>query len=105
MRRNLAKGNQSPCSECYRRRKKKLLLSPTWGFDVPFYFHPRWSVAVADINLQSFEVESEDVELVRLYPFAVAVVLHYHALRHWSFYVVPAMNLSVMKTFPYQGGH
>jgi len=68
---------------------------PTCGFDVDYFFHPRWSVALqADIKLQSFKVEEKNsVVLKRNYPFALATVLHNHALRHWSFYMVPGYEL------------
>jgi len=46
-----------------------------------------------DLKLQSFEVETEDVLLERTYPFAFALVLHYHALRHGSFYTGPGYEL------------
>jgi hypothetical protein len=75
--------------------EKKVTIIPTWGADVDYFFHPRWSVALqADIKLQSFEVEEENnVFLERSYPFAFATVLHYHALRHWSFYMGPGYEL------------
>lgn len=68
---------------------------PTWGLDVDYYFHRRWSAAIQiDIKLQSFEVEEHNaVKLGRNYPVSVTVVGHYHALRHWSFYVGPGVEL------------
>lgn len=70
---------------------KKVTIIPTWGFDVDYFFQPRWSVALqADIKIQSFEIdEGNGVELERNHPVAVATVIHYHALRHWSFYAGP----------------
>jgi len=69
---------------------KSVHVIPTWGFDVDYYFHPRWSVALqGDVKLQSFEVEENNVELERSYPVAMVAALHYHALRHWSFYAGP----------------
>jgi hypothetical protein len=69
----------------------KVTIIPTWGFDVDYFFQPRWSVALqGDIKLQSFEIdEGNGVELERNHPVAVATVIHYHALRHWSFYAGP----------------
>jgi hypothetical protein len=69
----------------------KVALIPTWGFDVDYFFHPRWSVAIqGDVKLQSFEVEeANNVILERSYPVALTTVIHYHALRHWSFYAGP----------------
>ena len=56
-----------------------------------YFFHPKWSVALqGDINLQSFEIEHEGMVLVKPYPVAFTGVLHYHALRHWSFYAGPS---------------
>lgn len=73
---------------------KKVSVIPTWGVDVDYFFHNRWSVAVqADIKLQDFDVKVEDQELERIRPVALAGVLHYHALRHWSFYVGPGVEL------------
>ena len=74
---------------------KKVAVIPTWGFDVDYFFHPRWSVALqGDVKLQSFEVEEEsDVTLERNIPVALAAVMHYHALRHWSFYLGPGYEL------------
>lgn len=73
---------------------KSVHIIPTWGFDVDYFFHPRWSVAVqGDVKLQSFEVEENNVELERSYPFALVAALHYHALRHWSFYAGPGYEL------------
>jgi len=69
---------------------KEVAIIPAWGFDVDYFFHPRWSVALqGDVKLQSFEIEREQAELERTYPFATALVLHYHAKRHWSFYAGP----------------
>lgn len=74
--------------------EKKLVIIPTWGFDVDYFFHPRWSAAIqADIMLQDFEVKVEDEELERIMPVALVGVLHYHALRHWSFYIGPGIEL------------
>lgn len=79
---------------------KKVAIMPTWGFDVDYFFHPRWSVAVqGDIKLQSFEVESHEVTVERTNPFALAAVIHYHALRHWSFYVGPGIELESHENF------
>jgi hypothetical protein len=73
---------------------KSVHVIPTWGFDLDYYFHPRWSAALqGDIKLQSFEVEENNVELERNYPFAIVAALHYHALRHWSFYSGPGYEL------------
>lgn len=69
---------------------KEVVIIPTWGLDVDYFFHPRWSVAVqADIKLQSFEIEDEQALLKRTNPIATAFVIHYHAIRHWSFYAGP----------------
>ena len=36
---------------------KKIAVIPMWGFDVDYYFHPRWSAAMqGDLKLQSFEI-------------------------------------------------
>lgn len=80
---------------------KKVTVIPTWGFDVDYFFHPRWSVALqGDIKLQSFEVEEEhNVALERNFPVALAAVLHYHALRHWSFYLGPGYELEQHENF------
>lgn len=68
------------------------------GFDVDYYFHPRWSVAIqGDIKIQSFEVEDGQALLERSNPFAIAGVIHYHALRHWSFYVGPGYEFESHK--------
>lgn len=69
---------------------KEVIVLPAWGFDLDYFFHSRWSVAIqGDIKLQSFEVEDEQTILQRSYPVAMAGVIHYHAKRHWSFYVGP----------------
>jgi len=69
---------------------RKVTILPTWGFDLDYFFHRRWSVALqGDVKIQSFEVESEGVILEKSYPVAFAGVIHYHALRHWSFYAGP----------------
>jgi hypothetical protein len=69
---------------------KEVAVIPTWGFDVDYFFHPRWSVALqGDIKLQSFEIEHEGVVFEKSYPVAFAGVIHYHAMRHWSFYAGP----------------
>jgi hypothetical protein len=86
--------------------QEKVSIIPAWGFDIDYYFHPRWSVALqGDVKLQSFEIEEENiVVLERSYPVAFATVLHYHALRHWSFYLGPGYefeshkNLFLIKT-------
>lgn len=73
---------------------KTVNVIPTWGFDVDYFFHPRWSVALqADILLQSFEVEDGQAELARSYPVAVVMAGHFHALRHWSFYLGPGYEM------------
>ena len=72
----------------------KVSVLPTWGFDVDYFFHRRWSVALqGDVKIQRFEVETESGELERSFPVAFAGVIHYHALRHWSFYVGPGIEL------------
>lgn len=83
---------------------KKVAVIPTWGFDVDYFFHPRWSVALqGDIKLQSFEIEHEGVILEKSYPVEFAGVIHYNALRHWSFYAGPGYefekteNLSLVR--------
>jgi hypothetical protein len=69
---------------------KKVAIIPTWGFDVDYFFHRRWSVALqGDVKLQSFEVEDGEALLERTNPSALSAVMHYHALRHWSFYLGP----------------
>jgi hypothetical protein len=73
---------------------KSVHIIPTWGFDVDYFFHPRWSFALqGDIKLQSFEVEDNDIELERTFPIAFVAAIHYHALRHWSFYTGPGYEL------------
>jgi hypothetical protein len=73
---------------------KKVFLLPTWGLDVDYFFHRRWSVAFqGDIKVQSFEVEKDELILERSYPVAFAGVVHYHALRHWSFFAGPGYEL------------
>lgn len=77
---------------------KKVAVLPTWGFDVDYFFHPRWSVALqGDMKVQSFEVEDGEVLLTRKNPFALTSVIHYHALRHWSFYAGPGYELESHK--------
>lgn len=74
--------------------ERKVILLPTWGFDVDYFFHRKWSVALqGDVKIQSFEVEHEGISLERSYPVAFATVIHYHALRHWSFYAGPGYEL------------
>jgi hypothetical protein len=76
----------------------KIAIIPTWGVDVDYFFHPRWSVAIqGDIMLQDFEVKVEDKELERINPVALAGVIHYHALQHWSFYIGPGIELEKSK--------
>lgn len=77
---------------------KKVAIIPTWGFDVDYFFHPRWSVALqGDIKLQSFEVDDGVTKLERTNPVAFTGVLHYHALRHWSFYAGPGYEFEKHK--------
>jgi hypothetical protein len=79
---------------------KKISVIPTWGFDVDYYFHRRWSVAVqGDLKLQSFEIEDNNVALERKNPLALAGVLHYHALRYWSFYAGSGYEFERHKNF------
>lgn len=80
--------------------EKKVTVIPTWGFDVDYFFHSRWSVALqGDIKLQSFEIEEENSSLERNFPVALATVVHYHALRHWSFYMGPGYELESHENF------
>ena len=73
---------------------KKAAIIPTWGFDVDYFFHPRWSVALqSDIKIQSFEVEEGQAVLERSNPITIAMVIHFHALRHWSFFTGPGYEL------------
>ncbi len=79
---------------------KEVTVIPTWGFDVDYFFNLRWSVALqGDIKLQSFEIEDNNVLLERTNPFALATVLHYHAMRHWSFYAGPGFEIESHKNF------
>jgi hypothetical protein len=77
---------------------KKITIVPTWGFDIDYVFHPKWSVAVqTDINLQSFEVKDGDVEWQRTNPFSLTGILHYHTLPHWSVYTGPGYEFESHK--------
>lgn len=79
---------------------KQFSVIPTWGFDVDYFFHRRWSVALqGDVKIQSFEIEDGTAVLERTNPFAMAAVLHYHALRHWSFYAGPGYEIESHKNF------
>jgi len=63
------------------------IIVPSWGFDIDYFFHPKWSAALqGDIKIASFEVEEENIVLNRSFPVCLVPVIHYHALRHWSFY-------------------
>jgi hypothetical protein len=83
---------------------KTVFIIPTWGADIDYCFHKRWSVALqADLKLQSFEVEENGVLLTRNYPLTLSPVIHYHTLKNFSFYVGPGYefennkNLKVLK--------
>jgi hypothetical protein len=80
-----------------RRVEKKLLLCrPGDLTSITFFILDGLLLYIAlqgDIKLQSFEVEEHEVTVERNYPFALAAVIHYHALRHWSFYVGPGIEL------------
>jgi len=79
---------------------RKVSIIPAWGFDFDYFFHQRWSAAIqGDVKLQSFEIEDGSVLLTRTNPFTIAAVLHYHALRHWSFYAGPGFELESHKNF------
>ena len=52
-----------------------------------------------DIKFQSFEVENDGVVLERTNPIALTAVLHYHAFRHWSFYVGPGYEFERHENF------
>lgn len=70
--------------------EKRVPVIPAWGFDVDYFFHPKWSLGLqADLKLQSFEVKDDGVILERSYPFSLAPVIHYHFVRHWSLYLGP----------------
>lgn len=70
--------------------RDEVLIIPTWGLDLVYRFHPRWSLGLqADIKLQRFEVEDEAVILERKFPVALSAVLHYHVLERWSVYSGP----------------
>jgi hypothetical protein len=72
---------------------QKMAIIPTWGFDVDYIFHRKWSIsAQADIKMQSFEVESEEVVLDRSYPFSLALAGHFRPLPHWSFFAGPGLE-------------
>ncbi|HWA34827.1 MAG TPA: hypothetical protein VG737_11880 [Cyclobacteriaceae bacterium] len=74
------------------------VIIPVWGFDVDYFFHRRWSVALqGDIKLQSYEVEDGDTYLVRTNPVALTGVLHYHLIRKWSFFFGPGYELEKHK--------
>jgi len=80
--------------------EKKIAIIPTWGFDVDYVFHKRWSVALqSDIKIQSFEIENEDVILERTNPVALAAVLHFHCQRNWSFYFGPGYEFEQHENF------
>ena len=74
------------------------VIIPTWGFDIDYFFHPRWSLALqSDIKLQSFEVEDNNVLLKRTNPIALIPVIHMHVVRHWSFYTGIGYELETHK--------
>lgn len=67
-----------------------VLIIPTWGLDLVYRYHPKWSVGLqADIKLKRFEVEDEAVILERKFPFSLSAVLHYHVLERWSVFSGP----------------
>jgi hypothetical protein len=73
---------------------KTTTIMPTWGMDLDYFFHKRWSVAMqGDIKLQSFQVKEENKILERKNPVALAFVLHYHMLKHWSFFAGPGYEI------------
>jgi hypothetical protein len=79
---------------------RSVIIIPTWGFDLDYFFHPRWSAAFqGDVKLQSFEVKGRRATLERQYPVALAGVLHYHALRHWSFFTGPGAEIETNESF------
>lgn len=79
---------------------REIAIIPAWGFDVDYFFHPRWSAALqGDLKLQSFEIEDDNVALERTNPFSIACVLHFHTLRHWSFYAGPGYEFEQHKNF------
>ena len=78
---------------------KSVTIIPVWGLDLDYYFHRRWSIGLqADLKVQNFEVEEEgQVLLNRNFPLSIALVGHYHALRNWSFYIGPGIELEESK--------
>jgi hypothetical protein len=52
-----------------------------------------------DVKLQSFEVEDDDIMLARTNPFSIAAVLHFHPVRHWSFYSGPGYEFEGHQNF------
>ncbi len=73
---------------------KAVSVIPTWGVDLDYVFHPRWSVAFqGDIKLQSFEIKVADRVLERDNPVVLASVIHYHLKNRLSFYAGPGVEL------------
>lgn len=72
---------------------KSVAVIPTWGFDLDYIFHPKWSLCTqADIKMQSFEVEEDEVVVERSYPFSLALLGHFRPFRHWSFFAGPGIE-------------
>lgn len=60
---------------------------PTWGFDLGYYFHPKWSAVIqADIIIQSFTVEEDNIELRRTNPMALVPVLQFEIFKRCLIY-------------------
>jgi hypothetical protein len=77
---------------------KKILVIPTWGFDLDYGIAKKWSLGLqSDIKLQSFTVEENGVNLDRTNPIAITAVAHFYPFHHWSIYSGPGYEFEEHK--------
>lgn len=79
----------------------EVLILPTLGFDVEYWFNPRWAIGLHnDIELESFEVETEAGDLVkRKTPLVFTLDAIWKPKQHWVFLAGPGLEYTPEETF------
>lgn len=81
------------------------LLIPTYGFDIQYWFSPKWGVALKnDIEIASYLVEyksGESNEIERKYPLIIAVPVLFSpwGKNHFTFILGPGVEVDSNRSF------
>lgn len=80
--------------------ENQIFIIPTWGLDYHYQLSKRFALGLQnDIELMTFEVEHEGVELQRSYPFSTSLVVSAKVWKELAFFVGPGYELEKTRNF------